>query len=147
MGNREWGQEWGSLVSKTGLKALPKRVKSGCMQNQKYPNQGRPKTIVASSSLFSQLLSLFDRKHFSQMVHETGSEKRSKGFASWDRLELGATPLVENFVARGWNPLFFKPFTTPPTESPQSGRGRRGLPYRRRFARWGPISPARRGRA
>jgi hypothetical protein len=54
------------------------------MKNQKHPNQERPKTIVASSSLFSQLLSLIDRKHFSRMVRETGSEKRSKGFASWD---------------------------------------------------------------
>jgi len=54
------------------------------MKNQKHPNQGRPKTILASSSLFSQLLSLIDRKHFSRAVRDTGSEKRSKGFASWD---------------------------------------------------------------
>lgn len=54
------------------------------MKNQKHPNQGRPKTIVASSSLFSQLLSLIDRKHFSHAVRETSSEKRSTGFASWD---------------------------------------------------------------
>jgi len=57
------------------------------MKNQKHPDQGRPKTILASSSLFSQLLSLIDRKHFSRLVRETGSEKRSKGFSSWDPSE------------------------------------------------------------
>lgn len=39
---------------------------------------------VASSSLFSQLLSLVDRNRFGRLVRETGSERRSKGFASWD---------------------------------------------------------------
>lgn len=39
---------------------------------------------VATSSLFSQLLSLVDRNGFAKLVRETGSERRSKGFASWD---------------------------------------------------------------
>lgn len=39
---------------------------------------------VATSSLFSQLLSLVDRNRFAKLVRETGSERRSKGFASWD---------------------------------------------------------------
>lgn len=39
---------------------------------------------VATSSLFSQLLSLVDRNRFAKLVRETGSEHRSKGFASWD---------------------------------------------------------------
>jgi hypothetical protein len=39
---------------------------------------------VATSSLFSQLLSLVDRNRFAKLVRETGSEQRSKGFASWD---------------------------------------------------------------
>jgi len=39
---------------------------------------------VATSSLFSQLLSLVDRNRFAKLVLETGSERRTKGFASWD---------------------------------------------------------------
>ena len=39
---------------------------------------------VATSSLFSQLLSLVERNGFARLVRETGSERRSKGFASWD---------------------------------------------------------------
>jgi hypothetical protein len=39
---------------------------------------------VATSSLFSQLLYLVDRNRFAKLVRETGSERRSKGFASWD---------------------------------------------------------------
>lgn len=39
---------------------------------------------LSTSSLFSQLLSLIDRNHFAKLVHDTGSERRSKGFASWD---------------------------------------------------------------
>jgi hypothetical protein len=39
---------------------------------------------VASSSLFSQLLSLIGRNRFAKLVRETGSERRAKGFASWD---------------------------------------------------------------
>ena len=41
---------------------------------------------VATSSLFSQLLSCLDRHFFARAVRETGSEKRSKGFASWDHM-------------------------------------------------------------
>lgn len=40
---------------------------------------------VSTSSLFSQLLSLIDRSRFARLVRETGSEHRSKGFASWDQ--------------------------------------------------------------
>ena len=39
---------------------------------------------LSTSSLFSQLLSLIDRNCFAKLVRETGSERRSKGFASWD---------------------------------------------------------------
>jgi hypothetical protein len=39
---------------------------------------------VSTSSLFSQLLSLIDRSRFAKLVKETGSERRTKGFASWD---------------------------------------------------------------
>lgn len=39
---------------------------------------------AATSSLFSQLLSLIDRHHFSKFVKETDSEKNAKGFSSWD---------------------------------------------------------------
>jgi hypothetical protein len=39
---------------------------------------------AATSSLFSQLLSLIDRHHFSKLVKETDSEKNAKGFTSWD---------------------------------------------------------------
>lgn len=41
---------------------------------------------VATSSLFSQLLSCLDRNFFARAVRETGSEKRTKGFASWDHM-------------------------------------------------------------
>lgn len=39
---------------------------------------------LANSSLFSQLLSLIDRSDFARLVRQTGSERASKGFASWD---------------------------------------------------------------
>jgi hypothetical protein len=39
---------------------------------------------LANSSLFSQLLSLVDRNDFGRLVKQTGSERASKGFASWD---------------------------------------------------------------
>ena len=39
---------------------------------------------VSTSSLFSQLLSIIDRSRFAKLVKETGSERRTKGFASWD---------------------------------------------------------------
>lgn len=39
---------------------------------------------LASSSLFSQLLSLVDRQQFQQLVTQTKSEHASKGFSSWD---------------------------------------------------------------
>lgn len=39
---------------------------------------------LANSSLFSQLLSLIDRNDFARQVTRTGSERCSKGFASWD---------------------------------------------------------------
>ena len=39
---------------------------------------------LSTSSLFSQLLSLIDRSSFARLVRETGSERRTKGFASWD---------------------------------------------------------------
>lgn len=39
---------------------------------------------LANSSLFSQLLSLVDRGSFHRLVDRTGSERASKGFASWD---------------------------------------------------------------
>jgi hypothetical protein len=39
---------------------------------------------TGTSSLFCQLLSLVDRDDFRRLVRQTGSEARSKGFASWD---------------------------------------------------------------
>lgn len=39
---------------------------------------------LGTSSLFSQLLSTVDRDDFRRLVRQTGSEARSKGFASWD---------------------------------------------------------------
>lgn len=39
---------------------------------------------LSTSSLFSQLLSLVDRSRFARLVRDTGSERRSKGFPSWD---------------------------------------------------------------
>jgi hypothetical protein len=38
----------------------------------------------SNSQHFSQLLSLVDRNRFAKLVRETGSERRSKRFASWD---------------------------------------------------------------
>jgi hypothetical protein len=40
---------------------------------------------VPHASLFSQLLGEVDRKLFQRLVRQTGSEKRAKGFASWDQ--------------------------------------------------------------
>jgi len=37
------------------------------------------------ASLFSQILNLIDRSAFAEAVKRTGSEKRSKGFSSWDQ--------------------------------------------------------------
>ena len=39
---------------------------------------------TGACSLFSQLLSLVDRDDFRRLVRQTGSEARSKGFASWE---------------------------------------------------------------
>jgi len=39
---------------------------------------------VSTSSHFSQLLSLIDRSSLARLVNETGSERPTKGFASWD---------------------------------------------------------------
>ena len=36
-------------------------------------------------SIFSQLLQLFPKTEFSQAVRQTGAERRSKGFSSWDQ--------------------------------------------------------------
>ena len=40
---------------------------------------------VTHASLFSQLLREVDRNTFQRLVAKTGSEKRSKGFGSWDQ--------------------------------------------------------------
>ncbi|OIQ67235.1 transposase DDE domain protein [mine drainage metagenome] len=37
------------------------------------------------ASLFSQILNLIDRRAFEEAVERTGSQKRSKGFGSWDQ--------------------------------------------------------------
>lgn len=39
---------------------------------------------TGGSSLFSQILSVVDRKRFATLVRKTGSEHSSKGFSSWD---------------------------------------------------------------
>jgi hypothetical protein len=41
---------------------------------------------LRNASLFSQLLALINRADFTRSVKETGAEKGSKGFASWDQL-------------------------------------------------------------
>ena len=40
--------------------------------------------VPATSSLFSQLLSLVDRNRSAKLVRQTGGERRSNRFASWD---------------------------------------------------------------
>ena len=40
---------------------------------------------MRSASLFSQLISLFDRHQFSDLVLEHKAERYSKGFSSWDQ--------------------------------------------------------------
>ncbi len=40
--------------------------------------------MVRHASLFSQLIALFNRQKFDQLVFEHGAESYSKGFGSWD---------------------------------------------------------------
>ncbi len=54
----------------------------------------------ATSSLFSQLLSLVDRDDFRRLVSQTGSEARSKGFAWITRqLNMGTPDAVSRYVS------------------------------------------------
>jgi hypothetical protein len=41
--------------------------------------------MVRHASLFSQLLALFSRQRFYELVHRHGSERYAKGFSSWDQ--------------------------------------------------------------
>jgi len=41
--------------------------------------------MVRHASLFSQLIALFDRKKFYQLVYRHHSERYAKRFTSWDR--------------------------------------------------------------
>jgi hypothetical protein len=67
---------------------------------------------VATSSLFSRLLSLVDRNRFAKLVRETGSERRSKGFASWDHFvamlscQLAQAKSLREMVADLFEKLF-----------------------------------------
>jgi len=40
--------------------------------------------MVRCASLFSQLVPLFSRNHFYQLVRKHGAEHYSKGYSSWD---------------------------------------------------------------
>ena len=40
--------------------------------------------MVRHASLFSQLVALFDRKRFYQLVYRHSSERYAKKFSSWD---------------------------------------------------------------
>src|SRR6267142_3300644 len=41
--------------------------------------------MIRTGSLFTQILSLFQRPHFERHVRELESDHRSKGFSSWDQ--------------------------------------------------------------
>ena len=40
--------------------------------------------MVRCASLFSQLIAIFNRRKFYELVYEHGAERYSKGFSSWD---------------------------------------------------------------
>ena len=40
--------------------------------------------MVSHASLFSQLVALFDRRNFHNLVHKHKTEQYSKGFTNWD---------------------------------------------------------------
>jgi hypothetical protein len=51
--------------------------------------------MVRHASLFSQLITLFNRQRFYELVFKHGSERYRKGFNSWDHFvatELGINP-------------------------------------------------------
>ena len=41
--------------------------------------------MVRCASLFSQLIAIFNRRKFYELVYEHGAERYSKGFSSWDQ--------------------------------------------------------------
>jgi hypothetical protein len=42
--------------------------------------------MIKVASVFAQVISLIDRRHFAQAVHRLGAERAAKGFACWDQL-------------------------------------------------------------
>jgi hypothetical protein len=52
--------------------------------NQKKPDK-EDGTMVRHASLFSQLVGLFNRQRFYELVYRHGSERYAKGFSSWDQ--------------------------------------------------------------
>jgi hypothetical protein len=54
-------------------------------QQQRNPKtKGGQKAMVRCASLFSQLVALFSRVQFQQLVLKHGAERYSKGYSSWD---------------------------------------------------------------
>ena len=49
--------------------------------------------MVRNASLFSQVLSIVDRRHFAATVEGFGAEKAAKGFRCWNQFggEFGST--------------------------------------------------------
>ena len=42
--------------------------------------------MIKVASVFAQVISLIDRRHFARTVHRLGAERAAKGFACWDQL-------------------------------------------------------------
>jgi hypothetical protein len=53
-------------------------------QQSEIPIKEEDETIVRCSSLFSQLIAIFNRKQFYRLVINHKSERYSKGVNSWD---------------------------------------------------------------
>jgi len=59
------------------------RVVVNFAKKNNYPQQGgRP--MVRNASLFSQLVALFNRQRFYELVFKHNSERYAKRFGSWD---------------------------------------------------------------
>jgi hypothetical protein len=53
-------------------------------QQENPKTQGGQKAMIRCASLFSQLVALFSRVQFQQLVLKHGAERYSKGYSSWD---------------------------------------------------------------
>lgn len=56
-----------------------------CVCDNKVNQNQEDVTMMRSTSLFSQLLSLFDRNSFNRLVRKHQAERYSKGFSCWDQ--------------------------------------------------------------